>query len=305
VPSPRNAEVTAKAFGSWLVDGDPVEKVRAGYDRMPPPLPEDVAVAEATAGGVPGLWFTPARAGEAVILYFHGGGFTIGSPRSHGELTARIAKAAGARLFSAQYSLAPERVFPAALDDAVAAYRGLLAEGVEPRRLAVVGDSAGGGIALAMMVALRDAGQTLPACAATLSAWADLTCSGRSYAANVDLDPLVTPEMGLQNAATYLGGHDPRDPLASPVFADLTGLPPLLLQVGTDELLLDDTLRLAERARAAGVEVELQVAEGMMHVYQLLTWLLPEALAAIDEIGAFVRRHAAGGPSPAAATLHD
>lgn len=290
--SARNAEVMERAFGSWLIEGDPVERVREGYDRMAPPLPDDVGAAEGSVGGVPGIWFTPDLRGDGTILYFHGGGYTIGSPRSHAELTARVARAAGARLFSAEYSLSPEKVFPAALDDALAAYRGLIAHGVDPRTLAVGGDSAGGGIAMAMLVALRDAGDPLPACAFTMSAWADLSCSGESYAANVDIDPLVTPEMGLENAAGYLGGHDPRDPLASPVFADLSGLPPLLLQVGTDEMLLDDTLRLADGARAAGVAVDVQVAEGMMHVYQLLTWLVPEAQGAIDEIGRFVRRHA-------------
>lgn len=292
--SPRMVEATEKAFGSWLVEGDPVEQVRAGYDRMGPPLPADVAAAESSVGGTPGLWFTPERAGDAVILYFHGGGYTIGSPRSHAEMTARIAKAAEARLFSAEYRLSPEHVFPAALDDAVAAYRGLLADGLDPGRLAVGGDSAGGGIAMAMLVSLRDAGEPLPACAFAMSAWADLSCSGESYLGNADVDALVTPEMGLENAAGYLGGHDARDPLASPVFADLSGFPPLLLQVGGDEMLLDDTFRLADRAREAGVAVEVQVADGMMHVYQLLTWLIPEAEGAIDEVGRFVRRHVAG-----------
>lgn len=287
--SARNVEVYEQAFGSWLLEDDPVEKVREGYDRMPPPVPDDVAVAESALGGVPGLWFTPEDRADAVILYFHGGGYTIGSPRSHGELTARIAKAAGAQLFSVEYSLSPEEVFPAALDDAVAAYRGLLAEGVDTTRLAVGGDSAGGGIAMAMMVTLRDAGDPLPACAFTLSAWADLSCTGDSYVTKADVDALVTPEMGRFNAAQYLGGHDAHDPLASPVFADFTGFPPLLLQVGGDEMLLDDTTRLADRAREAGVEFEVQVADGQMHVYQLLTWLVPEAQDAIDEIGAFVR----------------
>jgi acetyl esterase/lipase len=289
--SARNAEVMAKAFSPWLSDGRSVPEVRAAYDRMPPPVPEDVTVTEGELGGVGGLWFTPREAGDGTILYFHGGGYFIGSPRSHGEMTARIARAAGARLFSAEYALAPEHVFPAALGDALTAYRALLAAGVDPAALAVAGDSAGGGITMATLVALRDRGEPLPACAVTLSAWADLSCSGRSYQTHVDLDPLVTPEMGRTNAATYLGGHDPRDPLASPVFADLTGLPPLLLQVGSDEMLLDDTLRLAEHARAAGVDARVSVGDGMMHVYQLLTWLVPEALPAIEDIGAFVREH--------------
>jgi len=291
--SARNAEVMERAFGPWLVEGASIDELRADYDRMPPPIPEDVTVTESPVGGVRGLWFTPNGAGEAVILYFHGGGYMMGSPRSHGEMTARIARSAGARLFSVEYGLAPERVFPAALEDALAAYRALLADGREWRTVAVGGDSAGGGIAMAMLVALRDAGEPLPACAFTLSAWADLTCTGDSYLGNAEIDPLVTPEMGLENAAGYLGAHDPKDPLASPVFADLTGFPPLLLQVGTDEMLLDDSVRLADNARTAGVEVELQVADGMMHVYQLLTWLVPEAQGAIDEIGAFVRRHVA------------
>lgn len=291
--SARNADVMERAFGPWLVEGASIEELRADYDRMPPPVPAEIAVAESSVGGVPGLWFTPDGAGDTVVLYFHGGGYMMGSPRSHGEMTARIARAAGARLFSVEYGLAPERVFPAALDDALAAYRGLLAEGRDARTLAVGGDSAGGGIAMAMLVSLRDAGEPLPACAFTMSAWADLTCTGDSYLGNADIDPLVTPEMGLENAAGYLGGHDPRDPLASPVFADLTGFPPLLLQVGTDEMLLDDSVRLAGNARRDGVDVELQVADGMMHVYQLLTWLVPEAQGAIDEIGAFVSRHVA------------
>lgn len=296
--SRQNADVVAKAFGPWLLDGDPVEKVRAGYDRMPPPVPPDIKVEQGTVGGVPGLWFTPPGADHdaPVVLYFHGGGYTIGSPRSHAEMTARIARSARARLFSVEYSLSPEHVFPAALDDALAAYVGLLADRMSPARLAVAGDSAGGGIAMAMLVSLRDAGRPLPACAVTLSAWADLSCSSGSYAANVDLDALVTTEMGRQNAASYLGGHDPRDPLASPVFADLTGLPPLLMQVGSDEMLLDDTLHLAAHARAAGVEVDLQVADGMMHVYQLLTWLIPQAVPALEEAGTFIRRHVTSAP---------
>jgi acetyl esterase/lipase len=286
--SQRNADVYEQAFGSWLVADASRDELRAAYDRMPPPLPVDVAGDPGVVGGVPGIWFVPRVRGETVILYFHGGGYMMGSPRSHGEMTARIARAVGARLFSAEYSLAPEKVFPAALDDALAAYRGLLAD-VEPGSLVVGGDSAGGAIAIAMLVALRDAGEQLPACAFAMSAWADLSCSGASYASKADVDPLVTPEMGRENAATYLGGHDAKDPLASPVFADLTGLPPLLLQVGSDEMLLDDSTRLADRAREAGVEVELRVADGMMHVYQLLTWLVPEAQDAIDEIGLFVR----------------
>jgi acetyl esterase/lipase len=291
--SQRNADAVAAAFGPWLVDGDPVEAVRAGYERMPPPVPADVAVREARINGVDGLWFVPAGIGDEspAMLYFHGGGYTIGSPRSHAELTARIARAAGVRLFSAAYRLSPEHVFPAALDDALAAYRGLIGGGERAGRLAVGGDSAGGGIAMAMLVALRTADEPLPACAVTLSAWADLSCSGGTYSSLVDLDALVTPEMGRQNAAGYLGGHDATDPLASPVFADLTGLPPMLLQVGSHEMLLDDTLRLAENARAAGVPVDVQVGDGMMHVYQLLTWLIPEAEPAIEQIGAFVRTH--------------
>jgi acetyl esterase/lipase len=291
VVSQRNAEAVAAAFGPWLVDGDSVEKVRTGYERMPPPVPADVTVRGSCVGGVGGLWFVPDGVADdaPTMLYFHGGGYTIGSPRSHAEMTARIAKAGRLRLFSAGYRLSPEHVFPAALTDALAAYRGLIADGVRPGRLAVGGDSAGGGIAMAMLVALRDAAEPLPACAATLSAWADLSCSGETYRTLVDLDALVTPEMGRQNAASYLGEHDPSDPLASPVFADLTGLPPLLMQVGSHEMLLDDTIRLADNARTAGVDVEVQVADGMMHVYQLLTWLIPEAQSAIDKIGAFVR----------------
>lgn len=291
--SHRNATVMAAAFGSWLVDGDPVDKVRDGYERMAPPIPADVTEESDELGGVSCLRFTPDDVDEPgrYVLYFHGGGFTIGSARSHAEMTARIARACRAVLYSVDYRLSPEHVFPAALDDAEASYRALLERGISPTRIAVGGDSAGGGIALSLMVRLRDEGMPMPACAAMLSAWADLSCSGSSYQLRADVDPLVTPEMGLANAAGYLAGHDARDPLASPVFADLTGFPPLLLQTGSDEMLFDDTTRVADSARRAGVPVDVQVADGMMHVYQLLTWLIPEALPAIDEVGAFIRRH--------------
>lgn len=291
MPSARNVEAVAKAY-AWLDVNDPLDRRRVGYDEMAPPAPDDVATETATVGGVPGQWFTPPDPTGVTTLFFHGGGYVIGSSKSHADLTGRIAKATGSRLFSVDYRRAPDDPFPAAYDDALAAYRGMLADGVDPQRFVVAGDSAGGALALAALVAARDAGEPLPVCAYSLSIWSDLSCSGESYAANVELDPFVTPEMGHTNAAEYLAGADARDPRASPVFADLSGLPPLLLQVGTDELLLDDTRRVTEKARAAGVEVTEQIAEGQMHVFQHLTWLLPEAQEAIEDIGAFVRRHA-------------
>jgi epsilon-lactone hydrolase len=254
------------------------------------PVPDDVLVRDVTAGGVPAHWLTaPGTDPGRVLLFLHGGGFEFGSVRSDGELAARLGRAAGMRVLFPEYRLAPEHPFPAALDDVLAAWHWLRTDqGLSAASLAVAGDSAGGGLAVALLVATRDAGQDLPAAAVLMSPTVDLTSSGASMTERVDQDPISTPAMLRQFAADYLAGTDPKTPLASPLFASLTGLPPLLIQVGTADLLLSDSERLAAAATDAGVDVTLQIGEGLPHVYQLLLGT-PEAAQATEEIGNFLR----------------
>ena len=233
-------------------------------------MPDDVQVSDVTAGGVPAHWLTPpgADAGR-VLLFLHGGGFELGSVRSDGELAARLGRASGMRVLFPEYRLAPEHPFPAAIDDVLAAWRWLRTDqGLSPGSLAVSGDSAGGGLAVSLLVATRDAGEALPAAAVLMSPTVDLTSSGASMTERAGQDPVSTPAMLRQFAADYLAGADPKTPLASPLFAALAGLPPLLIQVGTADVLLSDSERLAAAAAGAGVDVTLQVGEGLPHVYR-------------------------------------
>jgi acetyl esterase/lipase len=213
----------------------------------------------------------------------------FGTPRNTGHVTARLARATGCAAFSVDYRLSWQSPFPAAIDDAVAAYRGLLDAGFSPRSIALAGDSAGGGLTVASLVALRDAGVPLPAAGFASSAFTDLTVSGGS-ATTVD-DPIVNHAGLVMLGTAYLDGADPTSPLASPLYADLRGLPPLLLQVGSQEALLDDTTRLAERARSAQVDVTLDVLDGVIHIWQYFGPDLPETQASEREAGAFLRRH--------------
>ena len=254
------------------------------------PVPDDVLVSEVTAGGVPAHWLTaPGADAGRVLLFLHGGGYELGSLRSDGELAARLGRASGMRVLFPEYRLAPEHPFPAAIDDVLAAWRWLrTGQDLSARSLAVAGDSAGGGLAAALLVATRDAGQALPAAAVLMSPTVDLTSSGASMTERADQDPFSTPAMLRQFAAGYLAGADPKTPLASPLFAALAGLPPLLVQVGTADLLLSDSERLAAAAAQAGVDVTLQIGEGLPHVYQLLLGT-PEAAQATEQIGTFLR----------------
>nr|ACL67845.1 lipolytic enzyme [uncultured bacterium] len=268
------------------------------------PVPDDVKREPVDAGGVPGEWIAaPGAAPERVIYYLHGGGYVIGSINSHRQMVSHLSRAAGARALAIDYRLAPENPFPAAVEDATAAYRWLLSTGVDPARVVIAGDSAGGGLTVATLVALRDAGDPLPAAAVCLSPWVDMEGLGESMTTKADLDPMIQPGDILEGAKAYLGGADPRTPLAAPLYADLTGLPPLLIHVGTSETLLDDSTRLAERAKAAGVNVNLQVWDEMIHVFQFFAAMLPEGQQAIDRIGEFIREHtgAARGAVPEAA----
>lgn len=254
------------------------------------PVPDDVLVTEATVGGVPAHWLAaPAADTGRVLVFLHGGGYQLGSLRSDGELAARLGRASGMRVLFPEYRLAPEHPFPAAIDDVLAVWRWLRADqDLSARSIAVAGDSAGGGLTVSLLVALRDAGEALPAAAALMSPTVDLTGSGASMSERADQDPFSTPTMLGQFNSDYLAGADPKTPLASPLFASLVGLPPLLVQAGTADLLLSDSERLASAAAEAGVDVTLQIREGLPHVYQILLGT-PEAAEATDEIGKFLQ----------------
>jgi monoterpene epsilon-lactone hydrolase len=272
-----------------------VEEQRAGINAMAAmnPLPTDVQCTKVDVAGVPGEWINaPGVDTSRVVLYLHGGGYVIGSIDSHRELVARMSRASGARALAIDYRMAPENPFPAAVDDAVAAYRWLLAQGVAPAGIAIAGDSAGGGLTIATLVALKQAGVPLPAAGVCFSPWVDLEGIGESMTARDGLDPMVHRDMLVGMASTYLHGADPRTPLAAPLYADLSGLPPLLIQVGTAETLFDDSTRIAARATAAGVDVTLEECNDMFHVFQLFA-MLPEARAATDRAGTFIREKTA------------
>lgn len=245
-----------------------------------------------SAHGVEAEWIVPADAPrDKAILYLHGGGFRLGSVNSHRDLIARIADASVCRSLAINYRLAPEHRFPNAIDDTLAAYHWMQDQGFRPDDIVFVGDSAGGNLALAGTLSLRQRGLPLPVAAALMSPWTDLTASGTSYVSRAEADPIHQRKMILALAKNYLGDDgDPNDPLASPLFADLVGLPPLMIQVGDRETVRDDSIRLAEKARAAGVDVELQSWDGMIHVFQMFPELA-EAHRAIDSLAGFLRKH--------------
>jgi epsilon-lactone hydrolase len=253
-------------------------------------LPAGTTVERNELAGITAEWISaPGASQEHVILYVHGGGYVMGSCTSHRGLAAWISSATGVSVVLPEYRLAPEHPFPAALDDAMAAYRELLARSYAPGRIAIVGDSAGGGLALATLLALRDAQVPLPAAGVVLSPWTDLTGSGETIETHATIDPWLRAELLLPFAKLYHGAHDPADPRISPLFGDLAGLPPLLVQVGDQEILLSDSTRLVERAQAAGTEAVLEVEPEVWHVFQLFAPVLPEANEALARVGTFVR----------------
>jgi acetyl esterase/lipase len=281
-----------RAMQSGWGEGTTPGKMRTDYEAWCERFPDEreATVTRVSAGGVPADRIEAAGvATSRVVLYLHGGGYSLGSARAYRGLGKRIAYAAQARVVIPDYRLAPEHVFPAAVEDAVASYRWLLATGVEPGQIAVAGDSAGGGLALALLVSLRDASAPLPACAVLLSPFADLECRGESYTTLAELDPIVSREMGLSMGRAYVGDREPSDPLASPVNAALAGLPPLLIQVGSREVVLDDARAIA---RQAGHSATLDVWPGMVHVWHLFASALAEGQRAIEEIGSFIQRWA-------------
>jgi epsilon-lactone hydrolase len=289
--SPEHQALVEILRNQPVLDGATIQDKRAGMESMAggAPLPEGTVVEPVDAGGVPAEWVSSEGSGDGVVLYLHGGGYCIGSVGTHRALAARVAQASRTRVLNLDYRLAPEHPHPAAVDDAVAAYRWLLGTGVAPEQVVIGGDSAGGGLVVAALVALRDGGDPLPAGGFCLSPWVDLECAGETFDTKADVDPMCSREGLSEMAAAYAGGHALRSPLVSPVHADLAGLPPLLIHVGTAETLLDDSVRLAERARAAGVEVHLEAWDDLVHVFQAFAPMVPEAVEAIDGIGRFVQ----------------
>lgn len=253
-------------------------------------LPKNARFKGVDAAGVKGEWMEmPPVSNDRVFLLLHGGGYVSGSPRTHRKLAASLSRAAYSRVLTPEYSLAPEHPFPAGIKDAIRVYGWLLEQGVAADNIIVGGDSAGGGLGLAMLLALRDAGAELPRAAVLMSPWTDLTVSGQSYVSHRKLDPTMSRDGLRRAAAQYIGERDPRQPLASPLFADLRGLPPLLIHAGGNEIMLDDSRVLAERARAAGVETTLRIFDGMWHVHHHAAPEVPEAHAAMNDIAAFIR----------------
>ncbi len=284
--------LSARRFLSPKLDVQDVESGRANLEMAGEVLRPIIHIDHigALANGVPCEWVIPAGMGsERVILYLHGGAYNAGSTRSHRALAANIAYAAHARALTIDYRLAPEHPYPAALVDAFSAYKWLLESGIRPEQITVTGDSAGGGLTIALLVALRERRVPMPAAAVVLSPWTDLSASGESWQENTKVDYLINRPKLKEAARLYLKNASPQTPLASPVYANLAGLPPLLIQVGSEEVLLSDSLRLAENARLSGVDVTLEVWEGMQHVWQFAASFVPEARQAIDKVGKFIR----------------
>ena len=267
---------------------------RLSYERIMSSLPldDDIKTKRVGVNGVPAEWISaPESQDGRVVLYLHGGGYLFGSARTHRVMLAHLARAAKARVLALDYRLAPEIPFPAPVEDSVSAYRWLLSQGIAPEKMVIGGDSAGGGLTVAALVALRHVGEPMPAAGVCISPWADMEATGQSYTTNAEADPSVSKENILKIAEVYMDGKNPKAPLASPIHADLTGLPPLLLQVGGIEVLLDDSIMLKSRAKEAGVPVEMEVWDDMPHVWHHFAPILPEAHKAIARIGEFVLQH--------------
>lgn len=265
---------------------------RASYENMlaSMPMADDIETERVGAGGVPAEWIRALGAqADRVMLYFHGGGYVVGSMRTHRTMLSHISRASGFSVLGLDYRLAPENPFPAPVEDALAAYRWLLDGGTEPDKIILGGDSAGGGLVVSALVAIRYAGEPMPAAGVCISPWVDMEATGESFTTNAHIDPSVSKERILNIAKVYLAGKNPRAPLASPLHADLHELPPLLSMVGSIETLLDDARAITDRARAAGVEAVLEVWDDMPHVWTRFASILPEGQQAVDRIGDFMR----------------
>jgi acetyl esterase/lipase len=272
--------------------GGDVQTLRAAFSELMAQVPvaPDVQQNPVEIGGVAGVEVTiQGNEAENVILYFHGGVYVIGSAAFSVPLVGDLVRRAAAKAITLEYRLAPEHPYPAAVEDARAAYEGLLAEGIAPAQIALAGESSGGGLAVATLLALREAGVPLPSCGYLMSPYVDLTLSGETLAEKREVDPLLTPDGLRARVPDYVAGADAYDPYISPIFGDLRELPPLLIQVGSHEILLSDALRLAARAALSDVSVTLDVTPGVPHVFQAYAGLLDEAGAALDRASDFLK----------------
>lgn len=276
-----------------------IEEERAEFENAAKTftMPQNIAVEEIMVEDMPAEWVQEEGENPKVhILYLHGGGYTMGSISTHRALAGRIAKAAKSRVLLPEYRLAPENPFPCAVDDAALAYRFLMKAGIPASQIVIAGDSAGGGLTLATLLYLKNQGEELPAAAVCLSPWTDLLGTGESLTTKAHLDPMLDGRTIPTKAKDYLQGADPKNPLASPLYGDFCHCPPLLIQVGTEEVLLDDARRIAEKAKEAGVDVTLEVWDRMPHVWHYFAHLLPQGQEAIQKIGKFIQEKC-GKPS--------
>jgi acetyl esterase/lipase len=288
-----DAILRQSAFAPDSTVSEQREQLRAAISAQP--LPADVTVSAATMGGVPTAEITIGGVEPRnVVLYFHGGVYVISDAFLAAGLASQVGRRTQAKVISVDYRLAPEHPYPAAVDDALAAYEALLQTGIAPSEIVFAGESAGGGLVIATLVNARDHGLPLPAAAYVMSPYVDLTLSGESMKTKRDLDPLLSRELLQPRVTDYASGQDPALALISPVFADLSGLPPLTIQAGSHEVLLDDAIRLARRAASADVEVTLEITPGVPHVFQGYAAMLDEAAAALDRAGEFLSARLTG-----------
>ena len=290
MPSQEHEAVVAMLQAAPLTEAPSLEEQRANYDAMlgAQPIGDDVTIETVTIEHVlADMVSVPASAEDRVVLYFHGGGYVIGSNVGYRAFAGRLAQATRSRVCVLNYRLAPEHPFPAALDDATMAYQWLLQQGYAADRIVIAGDSAGGGLTLATLLNLKEIDQPQPACAVPLSPWTDLAGTGATLAPGTVDDPLVSAD-GLGGMAGFYAADELSNPLASPLYGDYEGLPPLLIQVGSREVLLDDAVRVRDKANAAGVEVTYFEGEGLIHVWPVLAPDAPESVAALDQIGEFI-----------------
>jgi monoterpene epsilon-lactone hydrolase len=268
----------------------PLEQMRKAMEKVAFKVADDVKTETVTVAGRAAEWVrAPGAQAERAILYLHGGGYVMGSLNTHRSLAGEVSRAAQAAVLLVDYRMGPEAPFPAAVEDGVASYRWLLDQGFKPKSLAIAGDSAGGGLVMATLVSARDQGLPMPAAAVPISPWVDLTCTNDSYTTCAAADPMINPSGINRMVEFYLQGKDPKHPYASPNFADLRSLPPLLIHVGRDEVLLDDAIKLDAKAKADGVNSTLEIWDDMIHVWHAFHPMLPEAKQAITRVGSFLR----------------
>jgi monoterpene epsilon-lactone hydrolase len=288
----QQQEVDRSLRSGVIDESASIQDQRAQFNAMMTmrPLPDDVSVEQIEPGGVSSAYLSPPAEAVGVLIYLHGGGYTAGSAETGSRLAAELVRRSGISAVVPDYRLAPEHPFPAAVEDGISVYRDVLSQ-TSPDQIAIAGDSAGGGLVVAILLAAREAGLPQPACAITFSAWTDMTLSGESMTTRDGIDPVLNRDAMDTHVPAYVTEEQRVDPLASPVLADLRGLAPLLVQVGDREVLLDDSVRLAARAVEAGGDVTLEVVPDVPHVFQVWSGVLDEADAALDRAAAFIRKH--------------